>query len=469
MTDTPALASSPASEMPFPLTTAFYGALTASLVLYVYRFAIGGMNLSAFRAVFLGWLAWLAVDVVRGRVRFERRLWPFALVVAALVAVNAVDFLTLGGYPALRRDIANHLVNVGLTGLVLVYVDTRAKVHALLRAFILSSIVTTGVTIYAGVFDHLPFESLIRTLGSTLGQQLAYVSDDAEFQRATSSFFDPNFYGIYSLLVVVAVVYLWLFERPTRWLAALFVVNLVCLTLTLSRTAVVGVFAAMGLAFLLERRVRIFAVATVVATVGLLYASTIFQSHSEYERWLKDTQAFVMQWTNPSAARPSTGTRTRRGRPWGDAVASDDIEGRVANTRSLATRMAYIRRGVAVFRASPIWGGGSASLVTKEVPWSSAHVSYLTLLARYGILGALAYLAFLLVPIAVVWRNRRPPAHRFLVTVTTGALMVVYLSYDILLFFEIQYLVFGIAWATAFNLSALGSMRDPAPAAAPAA
>ena len=455
--------------MPLPLTTVFYGALTASLVLYVYRFAVGGMNLSVFRTVFLAWLAWLAVDIARRRVRFERRLWPFALVVCAVVAVNAVDFLTLGGYPALRRDIANHLVNVGLTGLVLVYVDTWVRLHALLRAFVLSSIVTTAVTVYAGVFDHLPFESLIRTLGSTLGQQLAYVSDDAEFQRSTSSFFDPNFYGIYSLLVVVAIVYLWLFERPSWWLAALFAVNLICLTLTLSRTAVVGVFAAMALAFLLERRVRIFAVATVIATVGLLYASTVFQSHSEYERFVKETRAFVTQWTQPSAARPTGSTRPRRARPWGDAVASDDIQERVANTRSLATRMEYIQRGLTVFRASPIWGGGSASLLAKDVRWSTAHVSYLTLLARYGILGAVVYLAFLLVPIAVVWLRPRPAAHRFLVTVPTAALMVVYLSYDILLFFEIQYLLFGVAWATAFNLSAVGSMRDPAPAAAPAA
>lgn len=431
--------------------------------------------------VFLAWLAWLAVDVLRRRVRFERRLWPFALVVTALVAVNAVDFLTLGGFPALRRDIANHLVNVGLTGLVLVYVDTEAKRHALLRAFVLSSLVTTAVTIYASVYDRLPFEALIRTLGSNLGQQLAYVSDDAEFQRATSSFFDPNFYGVYSLLVVVAIVYLWLYDRPSKWLAVLFAVNLVCLTLTLSRTAVVGLFAAMGLAFLFERRARVFAATTIVAAIGLLYLSTIFQSHSQYERWVREGQAFVARVTQPGAgAKAGAGTGagadaaapepTRpRNKPWGDAVASDDIQERVANTRSLATRLSYIKRGLGVFRSSPIWGRGSAALLAPDVQWSSAHVSYLTLLARYGVLGALVYLAFLLVPVAVVWRQARPMAQRFLVTVPIAVLMVVYLSYDILLFFEIQYLVFGIAWATAFNLPASGSTPGPVPAAPPAA
>lgn len=427
------------------------------------------MNLSVFRVVFLAWVAWLAVDVLRRRVRFERRLWPFALVVAALVTVNAIDFLTLGGYPALRRDIANHLVNVGLTGLVLIYVDTEAKLHVLLRAFVLSSLVTTAVTIYALAYDRLPFESLIRTLGSNLGQTLTYVSDDAEFQRATSSFFDPNFYGIYSLLVAVTLVYLRLYDRPARWLGILFAVNLVCLTLTLSRTAVVGVFAAMGLAFLLERRGRLFAVATVVAAVALLYASTVFQSHSQYERWVKDAKGFVARMTSPGSGGPATasGPLKPRNRPWGDAVSSDDIQERVANTKSLATRMSYIKRGIAIFQSSPVWGRGSASLLTPDIQWSSAHVTYLTLLARYGLLGALVYLAFLLLPVAVVWRQPRPPAHRFLVTVPIGALMVVYLSYDVMLFFEIQYLLFGVAWATAYNLT--GPAGDAATTAAPAA
>ena len=446
------------------LTCAFYGILTASLVLYVYRFTLGGMNLSAFRAVFLAWLAWLAVDVVRGRVRLERRLLPFGVVLTALVAVNAVDFLTLGGYPALRRDIANHLVNLGLVGLVLIYVDTEERLRTLVKAFVLSSILTTAVTIYAAVTGHLPFERLIRTLGSALGQRLTYVSDDAEFQRATSSFFDPNFYGIYSLLVVIAIVWLWLFDRPSRWLGALFAVNLVCLTLTLSRTAVVGTFAAMGLAFLLERRMRIFAVATVAATVGLLYASTIYQSHTEFDRLTSQAEKMIARWTAPSSTPAAGPTGAGRGadseparprnRPWGDAVASDDIQARVANTRSLATRMEYIGRGIAVFRSSPLWGRGSASLLAPGVQWSTAHVSYLTLLARYGVLGALAYMAFLLLPVAVVWRRPAAPAHRFLITVPLAALSVVYLSYDVLLFFEIQYLVFGLAWATAFNLAA---------------
>jgi O-antigen ligase len=462
----------PAAEAPPTLTVAFYATLTASLVLYVYRFAIGGMNLSAFRVVFLAWLAWLALDVLRGRVRFERRLWPFALVTTALVAVNAVDFLTLGGYPALRRDIANHLVNVGLTGLVLIYVDTGAKVHALLRAFVLSSLVTTVVTIYSAVFDRLPFEGMIRSMGSALGQQLSYVSDDAEFQRATSSFFDPNFYGIYSLLVVVTIVYLWLFDRRGRWLAALFAINLVCLTLTLSRTAVVGVFVATAMTFLLVRSARVFAVATIAATIGLLYASTIFQSHSQYERWVEDTQSLVTRWTQSAGTASARGATTGRAarprqKPWGDAVSSDDIQERVASTRSLGTRLSYIKRGVATFQSSPIWGRGSAALLTPDVRWSSAHVSYLTLLARYGIIGALVYLAFLLVPVVVVWRQPRPLAHRFLVTVPLAALMVVYLSYDVLLFFEVQYLLFGVAWATAFNLSANGSTRHAVAVADP--
>ncbi len=436
-------------------TAAFYGLLSASLVLYVYRFAIGGMNLSIFRAAFLAWVAWLAVDVARGRVRLERRLRPFALVVAALIAVNAVDFLTLGGYPALRRDIANHLVNVGLTGLVLIYVDTEARLHALIRAFVLSSIVTSAVTLYAAGFGRLPFEPLIRSLGSALGQSLVYVNDDAEFQRATSSFFDPNFYGIYSLLVVASILYLWLYERPARWLAVLFAVNLTCLTLTLSRTAVIGMLAAFGAAFVLERRARLFAVAAAGATIALLYASTIYQSHTQFGHLTKTVGTFVASVVGPAPPPrpPSTPRPAAPGQPFDKAVASENIQTRVANTRSLSVRVEYMKRGLAVFQSSPIWGRGSASLVTPTVRWSTAHVTYLTLLARYGVIGATVYLVFLLLPLWVVWRRPRPAAHRFLVTVPLVALLVVYLSYDVLLFFEVQYLAFGWAWAVAWNLT----------------
>lgn len=478
---------------------AFYLALCAALVLYVYRVAVAGVNMSLLRMLLLGWLAWLALDAARGRIRPERRYWPFLGIVAGILVVNVVDFLTLGGYPALRRDIANHVLNLALAGLVTVYVTTEPRRVALLRAFVYSSLVTSAITLYSAIYHRLPFESLIRTLGSAQAQGLTYISDDTLFTRATAAFFDPNFYGIYSLLVLVAILYLWLFDRPTRGLAVFFALNMVCLSLTLSRTATVGLLAAMGVSFLLVPRSRWFAVTASVAAVGLLYASTAVQSHEGRKRLVAQADAVWDDWTRerPSepaatrrapAARPGTARPAARpspSRPRVDAdarvgSASPETTGeparpsleelgkttslaqaRVADARSLEGRLAHIRQGLRVFGASPLWGQGSAALLAEHTQWSSAHVSYLTLLARYGVLGTVVYMAFLIWPLWIVWRRGVPMAPRYFVTMTLGTLMVVYLGYDILLFFEIQYLFFGLVYAVAVQVTAAATMTPP--------
>lgn len=477
---------SPVPESPVPAAvSAFYVALCTALVLYVYRVAVGGVNMSLLRLLLLGWLAWLAVDVVRGRIRAERRHWPFLGIVAGILVVNAIDFLTLGGHPALRKDIANHVLNLALAGLVVAYVTTEARRVALLRAFVYSSLVTSAITLYSAIYSRLPFESLIRTLGSAQAQGLSYVSDDTLFTRATAAFYDPNFYGIYSLLVLIAILYLWLFDRPARYLAVFFALNMVCLALTLSRTATVGVLAAMGLLFVMVPRSRWFALAASAAAVVLLYASTAVQSHESRTRLLAQADALWDDWTRetpsatpegapapvgrsgtprrernatpsrqPGAADPKRSRPGSTGAPAGPVLsefgkATSAAQARVVDARSLEGRMSHIRQGLRVFRESPIWGRGSAALLADHTQWSSAHVSYLTLLARYGVLGTVVYLAFLAWPVWVVWTRAVPAGHRYFVSTAIGTLMVVYLGYDILLFFEIQYLVFGLVYSIA--------------------
>lgn len=465
-------------EGPVRAIQAFYLALSLSLVLYVYRVVVAGVNLSVFRALLLGWMAWLALDVLRGRVRPERRYWPYLVIAAAMALVNVVDFVTLSGFPALRRDIANHLLNVVFAGLVLVYVDTEPRRVALLRAFMASSVVTSAITLYSALYDRLPFEWLIRTLGSEQTRSQTYISDDTFFERATAAFFDPNFYGIYSLLVLVAIMYLWLFNRPARHLAAFFALNLFCLSLTLSRTAVVGTLAALGITFLLARRSRLFTVAAGLAVVALLYASTTLQSHAARESMQEQVAELLEPDETTEGERPAGGdaaggavgrpraggtrsaSRSRAGATPSLAplrAASEVTTARVADGKSIEGRLSHIRQGLRVFRESPIWGNGSAALLGDHTQWASAHVSVLTLLARYGLIGTAVYLTFLLWPLWVVWRHGASPAHRYFVTVLLGTLMVVYLGYDILLFFDMQYLFFGMAYSIAAET--LGRMQ----------
>lgn len=466
--------TSPPSS-PATLTTAvpgavfaFYVMVATSLVLYVYRFAVAGVNISAFRLLLLGWMAWLALDLVRGRVVLSRYV-PLVTIAVAIAVINAIDFATLAGYPALRRDIANHFLNVAFAFLVAVYASDGARRAALLHAFVLSSLLTSAVTLFASVYDRLPLEGLIRTMGSEQAQSLSYINDDRVFVRATSTFFDPNLYGVYSLLVILAIICLWRFDRPTRYLIVMLLLNLVCLSLTLSRTALVGLLTALSVAALLDRRSRLFAGAAAVAAVALLYAATAVQSY-EGAKALEAQAAALWESlvpgeeTSEGATTSERQQRTGGGASGGPAdqgspaapfttTTADAVRDRVVSGRSLTDRMTYIRHGLGVFQDSPLWGQGSAALVGTS-RWSSAHVSYLTLLARYGIVGTLVYLAFLCWPLAIVWMSTAALHERFLVTVVLAALAVVYLSYDILLFFEVQYLFLGLAYATAFEVRA---------------
>src|SRR5690606_15383687 len=112
---------------------------------------------------------------------------------------------------------------------------------------------------------------------------------------------------------------------------------------------------------------------------------------------------------------------------------------------------------------SPLWGQGSAALLAEHTQWSSAHGSYLTRLAGYGLLGTAVYAAFLIWPLWVVWPPGVPMSSPYVATVPLGTLMVVYLGYDILLFFEIQYLFFGLVYAVAVQVTANTAMGPPPP------
>jgi len=323
------------------------------------------------------------------------------------------------------------------------------------------------------VLKHVPFESTLRNLASDVNRGLVYINDDTEFTRATSSFFDPNFYGIYSMLVLIAIAWLWLYDGRRGWLPWLFGVNLVCLTLSLSRTAVIGLLVALAVLFVLERRARVFTVAVAISTIVGLYGSTALQSYA-YRKYLVQE---VGSWLPEAPGKPR-GTRAGgsatsaialgKAEPPDATVTADpallEVQKRAGSTKSVAQRLTYIRHGLEVFRSSPIWGKGSAALLAPDIAWSSAHITYLTLLARYGIIGAAVYGLFLSIPLLVVWEKGATKSYRVLVSASLVALMVIYLSYDIFLFFEVQYLFFGLAYAIVVHRPgwATSALRQPA-------
>jgi len=427
----------------------FHLLLCGALVLYVYRIYVIGANLSLLRVVLAAWTIAALAGLVRGRTPLTR--WHVALgaLSAAVVALNAIDFAGLGAYPALRRDIVNHIQNVWLTVLLALHLRSHAQVLSLLAAFVWSSVLTSAITVASWVLGALPFEGWLRAHSGPASAHLPFLGYDVYFNRATAAFYDPNFYGIYSALVILVALGLWILVERRRWLLWLAAINVFFLSATLSRTGLMALLGGLGVAFFTWRSSagsgpastttgrRLLAATAVVACVCFLAGHAV-QSKAN-RAWA------ATWWLGPRvAADPALaeGLKAQRAGPPHD-------EDRLSGSASVNDRFRRIRNGWNVFLSSPWLGRGGASLLRPDFPpHASAHLVYLTLLARYGIVGTLIYAAFALVPLVTIAHRRGPPADRIVVT-AAACWALVFVSYDVFLSLEIVYLFLGLAWALA--------------------
>jgi hypothetical protein len=432
----------PAPTSALPRPSPFHLLLCGALVLYVYRVFVVGANLSLFRVVLAGWTLVTLAGLVRGRPRLTRWHAVLGAIALALVAINAIDFAGLGDQPGLRRDVLNHLVNVWFAVLLALHLRSHAAVLSLFAAFVWSSVLTSAITLSSWALGALPFEPWLRAYGGPAARGLRYTGYDFYFHRATSAFYDPNFYGIYSALVVLTALGLWLLVERQRWLLWLAAVNVFFLSASLSRTGAAALLGTLVLAVLVPWRGRpgrrIFALTAAGACVCFVAASVV-QSRAYRARamawWTSDASVVTANEAQAAA------TRAR----W---VTPPDQE-RLTGVASVTDRFRRIQHGWRVFRSAPWLGGGGAALLHPDFPpHASAHVVYLTLLARYGIVGTLAYATFVLVPLAVLAGRRGPPADAILLTAAT-CLGLVFWSYDVFLGFELVYLFVGVAWGLA--------------------
>ena len=97
----------------------------------------------------------------------------------------------------------------------------------------------------------------------------------------------------------------------------------------------------------------------------------------------------------------------------------------------------------------------------------SAHIVYLSLLAKFGIVGFLIYGSFIFFPLVYVFRRGKSleEQYRYLISAIYLALIVMYIWYDYFLFLEFQYIVIGIVYSIIINK--LGIVDQQVPAARP--
>lgn len=393
-------------------TRFFYMLLTVSTVLYIYSFSFGGINLSLFRGLLVFWWLLFLKDIVFLRKTIKSSHLIFLRLFFIIFLINIVDWIRLESDSILAKDIFNHLINMSLVYLVVAYVNSENKINILIRDYIYGSILALYIAIFTWFEGVLPFEWLIRGSQSELREEQNFINSYNLVPRLTSAFTDPSFYGLYLCFVLTLCVYYVNYVQKSKFIIAIFILNFIALVGTMSRTALIGFFIILVVSMV---RIPRFA-------VTILWASPVIASLA------------VLLVADPEISK---------------SVIALDI---YFNTASTDARKSYWENGLRVIGSHPFFGGG-AQLLSEDGRIASAHVVYLTLLAKYGIAGFVVYAAFLLYPICYVVKHRKflSDNYIYLILAVYLSLIVMYLSYDFFQFLEFQYLIFGIVYSIILN------------------
>ena len=204
--------------------------------------------------------------------------------------------------------------------------------------------------------------------------------------RVNSLFFDPNVYGRFLAIVIVALAALLLWGRRQRdvVLASLALAVLwAALVLTFSQSSLAALLGGLAVLAALRWSVRWVAVATVAALAALLVAALAFP-----------------------------------------ALLRVNLESERSLNRATSGRFQLMEGGVEMFADRPVWGHGAGSFaerfrarerVSSERAASASHTIPITVAAEQGVPGLAAYTAVLLAAFGLLFRalgelrGRAPP------------------------------------------------------------
>jgi O-antigen ligase len=399
---------------------AFY-LLNISAVLYVYRFDILGINVTAARVCIFG----MVIAALFQIHAWSYAQWRVAATAGLLVLLKFSD-LTRGYDTDVARGASSHMLLLMLFVCLYGVLRNSERILSFIDSYVVTSMLAFGIAVYQEVTGYLPFEILAKGMMSdTLAGQEYRVSGQelpggGSLTRWASSFYDPNFYGMYivSVLLFCTVLLSVNQTRRKRWLIGIILVaNSLALVLTLSRSAFLGLIVSMFVGVCWLKKSRIY-----IVGLGVTVLLCIFAAH-----YFTDAE-----WFRMAGQRMTLGD---------EALGSDpgDVFG----------RSYYFEEGLQAFLSSPVFGVGVAQLLSSGLPFANAHNTYLTFLARYGILGFGCFVVFFLHPVGVALTGlkSRGDIFRFLVIAFVSSTLIVYLGYDYFELLETQYICFAVVYA----------------------
>jgi O-antigen ligase len=260
--------------------------------------------------------------------------------------------------------------------------------------------------------------------------------------RVNSLFFDPNIYGRYLAIVMIALAAVLLWQkrpRDTLLTALILAVLWGGLVLTFSQTSFAALF--IGLIAVACVRWRPAPILIGVATIGVT--------------------ALIVALAAPGAV----GIDTDEKNPLDEATTG---------------RFGLLEGGLRMFADRPIWGYGSGSFgeryrdredVTSRSAAVASHTTPMTVAAEQGLIGLIAYGALLFFAFKLLferlrWTSRRgppslPPLGRTIVAAGFTALVAHTMGYAAFLEDPITWTLIGVGIALRFTPSASSTSSDP--------
>jgi hypothetical protein len=392
-----------------------FSLIVGTSLLRVYRIPLYGFNITPFRVVYCCWLMVLIKDVAFGKLKFRSSYALYLIIAGSILALALVDLLRMENLDRFGRDTAEHLANISLVGLLVVYTRTENDLDLFINNYVSWSALALLIAGFVAITGQVPFESLLRQNRIEHLSGVEFIVENKGLIRNASCFYDPSFYGLYLCFVATFSLYVMYFaQRRTLAFGILLLLNIFALFLSTSRSGLIGLGVVLTVSSAMIQESRKFILTTLLLMVAM---------------------APVILW--------ATGTQ----------LSDSDFMDQLISSESTYSRLDLISNGYEVFLRHPFVGGGTEGILGPDVLNPSAHIVYLSILAKFGLLGFAIYGVFIFYPLAYVLSKGRNLArrYRFLILAIYLPLLVMYLLYDYFSFLEFQYLVFGIVYSIILN------------------